>query len=97
MTFCINGALIITTYGGFIMKNNKLLVLVPFLLLMVSCDDNSNLNSNSTSNSNSTTQQIDSWSNEIKSLMQEVLGEELPYVALEANTVQYGKNSDENG
>ncbi len=79
------------------MKNKKLLVLVPFLLLMVSCDDNSNLNSNSTSNSNSTTQQIDSWSNEIKSLMQEVLGEELPYVALDAKTVQYGKDSDENG
>ena len=51
------------------MKNNRLLVLVPFLLLMVSCDDNSNLNSNSTSNSNSTTQPTDSWSNEIKLLM----------------------------
>ncbi len=79
------------------MKNNKLLVLVPFLLLMVSCDNNSNLNSNSTSNSNSTTQPTDSWSNEIKLLMKEVLGEELPYVALDANTVQYGKDSDENG
>lgn len=79
------------------MKNKKLLILVPFLLLMASCDDNSNLNSNSTSNSNSTTQPTDSWSNEIKLLMQEVLGEELPYVALDANTVQYGKDSDENG
>lgn len=79
------------------MKNKKLLVLVPFLLLMASCDDKNNSTSNSTSNSNSTTQQIDSWSNEIKAVMQEVLGEELPYVALDANTVQYGKDSDQNG
>ena len=79
------------------MKNKKLLVLVPFLLLMASCDDKNNSTSNSTSNSNSTTQPTDSWSNEIKAVMQEVLGEELPYVALDANTVQYGKDSDQNG
>lgn len=75
------------------MKNKKLLVLVPFLLLMASCDDKNNSNSTS----NSANQTTGSWSNEIKAVMQEVLGEELPYVALDANTVQYGKDSDENG
>lgn len=82
------------------MKNKKLLVLVPFLLLMASCGDknsNSNSISDSNSTSNSTTQPVGAWSDDIKALMREVIGEELPYVELDSKTVEYGKDSDSDG
>ena len=81
------------------MKNKKLLVLVPFLLLMASCGDK-NSNSNSISDSNSTSNSTNQsttgeWKDELKTMMTSMLGETLPY--FELGNYQFSVEEDDDG
>ena len=81
------------------MKNKKLLVLVPFLLLMASCGDK-NSNSNSISDSNSTSNSTNQsttgeWKDELKTMMTSMLGETIPY--FELGDYQFSVKTDDDG
>ena len=82
------------------MKNKKLLVLVPFLLLMASCGEENNSNSDSISNSNSTSNSTNQsttseWKDELKTMMTSMLGETIPY--FELGDYQFSTEEDSSG
>lgn len=59
-------------------------------------ESESSTESESTSSS-SEKEELNDWSSELKALMTELLGETIPYIALEEETLEYSLNEDETG